>query len=280
MPTENRSSSNHGTRTFTLDSLTAALEQVQALHEISADLIAENVFGQPAQQGQGEPVGEVVAFGKGLHEIAWAAGRMPKLGAKLYTRADPAEVERLRKENSDMFESLKELNGIERKRDAAVVQLAEAHALLRTQDELLSQAYQHDIGTPLKREIREVRAVLSASAEPSARATFVDLIEDAEAEARRMVEQEGRTPRQAFPTDLILRNAVLTLEALSHAVVKPVSAEPSAPVEIDERAEFEKALTGKTSFERNPHHPDFYLHLPARLMFDSWQARAALERKP
>jgi len=56
MPTENRSRRNHGTRTFTLDSLTAALEQVQALHEISADLIAENVFGQPAQQGQGEPV--------------------------------------------------------------------------------------------------------------------------------------------------------------------------------------------------------------------------------
>jgi hypothetical protein len=55
MPTENRSSSNHGTRTFTLDSLTAALEQVQALHEISADLIAESVFGQPAQQGQGNP---------------------------------------------------------------------------------------------------------------------------------------------------------------------------------------------------------------------------------
>ena len=48
----------------------------------------------PAEQNQGEPVGEVVAFGKGLHEIAWAAGLMPKLGAKLYTRADPSEVER------------------------------------------------------------------------------------------------------------------------------------------------------------------------------------------
>jgi len=49
-------------------------------------------------QNQGEPAGEVVAFGKGLHEIAWAAGRMPRLGAKLYTHpapADPSEVERL-----------------------------------------------------------------------------------------------------------------------------------------------------------------------------------------
>ncbi|WP_081255278.1 DUF3850 domain-containing protein [Pseudomonas putida] len=55
-------------------------------------------YGQPAQH-QGEPVGEVVVFGKGLHEIAWAAGRMPRLGAKLYTHpapADPGEPERLR----------------------------------------------------------------------------------------------------------------------------------------------------------------------------------------
>ncbi len=52
----------------------------------------------PVEQHQGKPVGEVVAFGKGLHEIAWAAGRMPKLGAKLYTHADPGEVERLRNE--------------------------------------------------------------------------------------------------------------------------------------------------------------------------------------
>ncbi|MGE8046001.1 hypothetical protein ACQKO6_17595 [Pseudomonas monteilii] len=31
MATDNRSSSNHATRTFTLDSLTTAVEQVQAL---------------------------------------------------------------------------------------------------------------------------------------------------------------------------------------------------------------------------------------------------------
>nr|WP_314877276.1 hypothetical protein [uncultured Pseudomonas sp.] len=52
----------------------------------------------PAQQHHGTPVGEVVAFGKGLHEIAWAAGRLPSLGAKLYTHADPAEVERIKAE--------------------------------------------------------------------------------------------------------------------------------------------------------------------------------------
>ncbi|MBV4500424.1 hypothetical protein [Pseudomonas shirazensis] len=65
------------------------------------------LLAQPADQHQGEPVGEVVAFGKGLHEIAWAAGRMPKLGAKLYTSADPAEVERLRDENRRLREVIK-----------------------------------------------------------------------------------------------------------------------------------------------------------------------------
>ncbi|MNJ45564.1 hypothetical protein D3C77_406640 [compost metagenome] len=38
-----------------------------------------------AAQHQGEPVGEVVAFGESLHEIAWAQGKLPRLGTKLYT---------------------------------------------------------------------------------------------------------------------------------------------------------------------------------------------------
>ncbi|MCP3790624.1 MULTISPECIES: hypothetical protein [Pseudomonas] len=45
------------------------------------------------------------------------------------------------------------------------VQLAEAQALLRTQDDLLSQAYQHDIGTTLKREIRAAALPTSAEAQ-------------------------------------------------------------------------------------------------------------------
>lgn len=120
MPTENRSSSKHATRTFTLDSLTAALEQVQALHEISADLIAENVFGQPAQQGQGEPIrltavatleedgdgglepnrlleGGTAELFAGMTLLV--ADNAPHLcdddgSAQVYTHADPAQVER------------------------------------------------------------------------------------------------------------------------------------------------------------------------------------------
>ncbi|WP_060495464.1 hypothetical protein [Pseudomonas sp. GTC 16482] len=82
----------------------------------------------PAQQYQGEPVGEVVAFGKGLHEIAWAAGRIPKLGAKLYTHADPGEVERLlEKEAAAIRASVH----IAKERDSLRAQLDEAHALLQ-----------------------------------------------------------------------------------------------------------------------------------------------------
>lgn len=184
MSTENRCSSNHGTRTFTLDSLTAALEQVQALHEISADLIAENVFGQPAQQGRGEPimlaaVGELQEDGDGGLEVQWlleggtsellhgmtllVAENAPDLcredgSAQVYTHADPAEVERLRDEAHQ--------DGLLRVRygkqiDELRTQLAEAHALLE-------EAYQHDIGTPLKRKMRDLHDALSASAEPSA----------------------------------------------------------------------------------------------------------------
>ncbi|WP_313713178.1 hypothetical protein [Pseudomonas sp.] len=64
----------------------------------------------PAEQSQGIPVGEVVAFGKGLHEIAWAAGRMPKLGAKLYTNADPGEVERLRAQLAELVSAVRSIN--------------------------------------------------------------------------------------------------------------------------------------------------------------------------
>jgi hypothetical protein len=132
MPIENPSSSNHGTRTFSLDSLTAALEQVQALHEISADLIAENVFGQPAEHGQGEPiiltaVATLEEDGDGGLEPNWlleggtaellagmallVADNAPHLcdddgSARVYTHADPTEVARLELEIEQLRLSL------------------------------------------------------------------------------------------------------------------------------------------------------------------------------
>lgn len=130
------------------------------------------LLAQPAEQHQGERVGEVVAFGKGLHEIAWAAGRMPRLGTKLYTHpapADPGEVERLRADLDECDGDRWKLRTERRRMDETLSACANERDTLRAQlaerDALLSEAWEYDIGTPLKRKIR---AALSASAEPSA----------------------------------------------------------------------------------------------------------------
>ncbi|RDL18474.1 hypothetical protein D884_03295 [Pseudomonas sp. URMO17WK12:I10] len=121
MPIENRSNRNNRTRTFTLDSLITALKQVGAHHEISADLIAEQIFDQPAQQGQGEPAGYQIRSktdGFGSQWTPWReccdteramhdheVGRFNQFGIMREIRpvfasaAGPAEVERLRIEN-------------------------------------------------------------------------------------------------------------------------------------------------------------------------------------
>lgn len=128
------------------------------------DLLSE-ALNQAAQQGQGEPValpgrkdptqGWAVPGG-----VAKADGwneyhdEIAKLGP-LYTHDHPADS----RHKLAMDAACGEL-------EIMRAQLAEAQELLRTQDELLSQAYQHDIGTPLKRQIRAT--ALSASAGPSA----------------------------------------------------------------------------------------------------------------
>ncbi|CAI3807099.1 hypothetical protein GLGCALEP_04314 [Pseudomonas sp. MM221] len=115
----------------------------------------------PAEQNQGEPVGEVVAFGKGLHEIAWAAGRMPKLGAKLYTSADPGEVDRLRKEIKHLRDGWYEDESDNSRHWPE--QLQEAKSELADRDALLQDLLDYDISTNARRRIEEA---LSASPVP------------------------------------------------------------------------------------------------------------------
>ena len=125
-----------------------------------------------AEQQQGVPVGEVVAFGKGLHEIAWAAGRMPGLGAKLYTHADPGEVERLRAELVEWKERCQgnsdEAMRWMAKHDVLRAKLAESHALLhevRDSCALWMEDHQPTAATMTLDE--KIETALSASAEPS-----------------------------------------------------------------------------------------------------------------
>ncbi|WP_177447943.1 hypothetical protein [Pseudomonas sp. Irchel s3f19] len=129
---------------------------------------------KPAEQHQGDPVGEVVAFGEGLHEIAWSAGRMPKLGAKLYTSADHGEVERLRsiERSYGLREALLEQMKGERDRMIARTleladQLANQDALLHKLKETLQREYWDEYaGLDETREL--IDAALAASAETEA----------------------------------------------------------------------------------------------------------------
>lgn len=156
-----------------------AAELLQEYNKCSIARDLRALLAQPADQHQGEPVGEVVAFGKGLHEIAWAAGRMPKLGAKLYTSADPAEVERLRDENRRLHEAGEFLDGvsqgIEDKLRAQLAELTEAFS--ESQEEVVKRGKMVAERDALLREVRpschpkhfaKIDVALSASAEPSA----------------------------------------------------------------------------------------------------------------
>ncbi|MFV3291977.1 Lar family restriction alleviation protein [Pseudomonas sp. NY11955] len=116
---------------------------------------AVELWNASAQQHQGEPV----AWMYTRPEVEWPAfydKRKDAAGWKetpLYTRADPGEVERLRKERQRMDVALV---AAANERDTLRVQLAE-------RDALLEEAWTHDISTPLKRRIK---TALSASAEP------------------------------------------------------------------------------------------------------------------
>ncbi len=109
------------------------------------------------EQHQDTPVGEVVAFSEGLHEIAWAAGRMPRLGAKLWTHADPAEVELLRLERRKMDQAL---SACANERDALRAKLAERDALLAD----ISNRYWSGVDFDLPADLVDRIKALSASA--------------------------------------------------------------------------------------------------------------------
>lgn len=114
------------------------------------------LFTSPVPAAQQEPVGEVVAFGKGLHEIAWAQGKLPRLGALLYTHADTGEAERL-----DMLlrASRTSLDNCALQIENLQAQLAERDALLRDTKLCIER---NDY--PVFELLRRIDAALSVSA--------------------------------------------------------------------------------------------------------------------
>jgi hypothetical protein len=213
---------------------------------------------QPAEQHQFEPVAyadpksfenfKAMAHlgGLYLHEWMWAE---PKPGlVPLYTHADPGDVERLREQIKEWQETSVHWT---HKCDTLRAQLAERDTLLR-------EAIEDDVGEYILGATwhSRARAVLSASAEPSA--------PDCDHCAGAGHDYYG--------------------EKCDHC-------KRPAPVERDERAAFEAAYAAEFSEVRGTPYTaadvasmrngDWYGDRPfLNGQWAGWQARAALERKP
>ncbi|MBF8793422.1 hypothetical protein IRZ70_11470 [Pseudomonas monteilii] len=162
MPTENRPSNT--------EMVSVPKELLQRIDRMYAD--GMSIFGEceelrailakPAEQHHGEPVAVTTIGPDDLVAIDLLVDSI-EAGTKLYTHADPGEVERLRANAGKHKLAM----------DAACGEIDALRAQLREQDALLDEAYQRDIGTPLKRKIR----ALSASAEPISGTPLAQLTE-------------------------------------------------------------------------------------------------------
>lgn len=65
--------------------------------------------------------------------------------------------------------------------------------------------------------VDELRALLALPEPATSQPTFVDLIEDAEEEIKRVAAERGVAVDKVYPTNLTLRNATATIQALMHA---------------------------------------------------------------
>jgi len=225
---------------------------------------------------QGEPVALVDEGDEGLFvDLIYGANGNPlRRGDRLYARqapADPGEVERLRTELGEAkgehdraANKVEELRGIIRGLEQNVLthsqfsasmraKLAEAHTLLRD----IKTGIMHRgwvVGCSMHAQID---AALSASAEPATPA---------------LVECDA-CPRSSGCVGTCMK--------------APASAEPSAAVEIDERAAFEEFFTQRAKIlpllrgaTTTRYAGGQYVNDWALFGYIAWQARAALERNP
>jgi len=186
----------------------------------------------------------------------------------LYTHADPAEVERLRddletmrRKNNEYWHETEVLRAHLGEAEAGCMrlraQLAEAHALLQ-------QAVDNEESFNFDQTlISRIKTNLSASAEPSARPSQSEPVGVAvpELQFKSYPSEEGWTYCTFRADDVPAGTKLFTLESMG--------AEPSAPVEIDERAEFEKRFG-----------PGTWGHVDWTDERIGWRSRAFLARKP
>ena len=332
MPTENRSSSNHGTRTFTLDTLTAALEQVQALHEISADLIAENVFGQPAQQAQRNPIplpeGYMLAERsiwteqqveaatacitrlKGVpgmrdRDLAMAAIDAAQCKAPEVTLADllPAQqgqgepiMLELQEDGDGGLEVQWLLEGGTSELFHGMTLLVAENAPDLCSEDGSAQVYTHADPAEALNNLEDAKEACSEIERTGTPGDVIREMNDELVDLRAQLAERNALLLQAsgllkVSAERLPRKHQTIREHINHLHGRiecdlSASAEPSAPVEIDERAEFEKAVIDKAErfqpeLRQYGDNADAeYRDANIEWGWGLWQARAALERKP
>lgn len=230
----------------------------------------------PVRQRQGEPVALPERHVHEHHgcflserQHGWNAclDKIAKLGP-LYTHADPAG------DPTGSFDKHMEYMGRCHKLEK---KLAEAHALLRD-IELTMDAQEDSVSLGYDIEMRMATILRpSASAEPS-----VPIIHPIN--MKTMMQAYEKVNHKAM-----LHGTSNWCAAMATSLRGVLQAEPSAPVEIDERAEFEAAWSARIKRLRlRERGNEFYRVQPNDLYrwnnvqdaWELWQARAALERKP
>ena len=235
----------------------------------------------------------------------------------LYAHADPGEVERLRAELETMAADRDAEKAMKAKareqRDRVSAQLAEAHTLLREiKAGVMHKGWVVGVSIP-----SQIDSALSASAEPSApsepkckycgdtgqimvgrsgdandgNAPIMEPCEDCDGSGSSggQMHSNGIDAPEYEPfkcetcSGFGIVGNILNAETCTACT-------PSAPVESDERAEFEKAWAGAVNVEvLDLHRKQFPLTSDADQPYDTpqtqlawmmWQARAALGRKP
>lgn len=197
---------------------------------------------KPAEQHQGEPVAWRVGsqIFQQEHLARMHSGGVNKPVEPLYAHADPGEVEQHIKRRMEMAEQKTELH---RQIEALRAQLAEAHALLRHREEMLAKVAG---GWPIHIFTKDNPLRIKTCGEVMAYSV------------------DGGMMTTFDPEKMQLS----------------ASAEPSAPVEIDERAEFEKHYASKNEGYCPSAFDGEYDWHDAQPCWESWQARAAMEKKP
>lgn len=203
------------------------------------------LYTRPAQ-------GEPVAWLDPNAGLSWLVDRMTVApGTKLYTHADPAEVERVREENERLLAGF-----YQQVKDADLKKIAEfiGDGDLPTKS-FFMRPDAANLANMTMHMVRDVQAMRAQLAE-------------AHALLREAYNELAKNAVQDIPATL--------MDKIDSAL--SASAEPSAPVERDERAEFELYRDRRNALLISEGSSAKWRVTQAH--YATWEARAALERMP